>query len=288
MTQPTLQKISPHVYWLPPSEPDRPSLCAVVGEQFTLLLDAGASAAHARIFLDGLQAEGVPAPALVALTHWHWDHIFGAAEIGLPLIAHVETARQMTMQAGYAWDDAALDARVASGEEIAFCADNIKLELPEPRQIDILLPTVHFEHTLDFDLGGGVQVHVQHVGGDHASDSCVMHIRPDNVLFLGDCLYDAIYTPQRHLTTGKLFPVLDAVAQFEPELAIEGHLDEILSRTGLAELLAAYRLAGRLVDAIGTDEAAVLAAAKAEVGGALHEDFVDLAQSFIAGKKLTE
>ncbi|MCA9914467.1 MAG: MBL fold metallo-hydrolase [Anaerolineae bacterium] len=286
MTRPSLQKISPHVYWLPPSEPDRPSLCAVVGSDYTYLLDAGASVAHARAFLDALQAEGVPAPVFVVLTHWHWDHIFGAAEIGQPLIAHVKTKQQMEIQARYAWDDAALDARVASGEEIAFCADNIKLELPEPRQIDIVLPETTFEESLTFDLGG-VTIHVQHVGGDHASDSCVIHIAPDNILFLGDCLYDAIYTPQRHLTTEKLFQVLDAVEQFAPEQAIEGHSDEILSRTELTELIAAFRLAGRLVDRIGTDEEAVLAAAKAEVGDALHEDFVDLAQSFIAGKKLT-
>ena len=51
-----LQRISEHVYWLPPAKPDRPSVCAVVGKHSTLMLDAGASDAHARVFLDALAA----------------------------------------------------------------------------------------------------------------------------------------------------------------------------------------------------------------------------------------
>ena len=53
------------MYWLPPAKPDRPSLCAVVGEHATLMLDAGASDAHARLFLDALAAEGVAPPIAV-------------------------------------------------------------------------------------------------------------------------------------------------------------------------------------------------------------------------------
>jgi hypothetical protein len=53
-----LTKISEHVYWMPPGAPDRPSLCAVVGDRRTLMLDAGSSKAHAREFLDALSARG--------------------------------------------------------------------------------------------------------------------------------------------------------------------------------------------------------------------------------------
>ena len=53
-----MEKISEHVYWLPPAPPDRPSLCAVEGEGATIWLDAGSSAAHTREFLDALAARG--------------------------------------------------------------------------------------------------------------------------------------------------------------------------------------------------------------------------------------
>jgi len=49
MTQHILKQLTPHVWWLPPTTPDRPSLCAVVGTRGTLMLDSGASDAHARL-----------------------------------------------------------------------------------------------------------------------------------------------------------------------------------------------------------------------------------------------
>ena len=51
------------------------------------MLDAGASDAHARLFLDALAAEGAAPPSAVALTHSDWDHVFGAAEGGAPVVA---------------------------------------------------------------------------------------------------------------------------------------------------------------------------------------------------------
>ena len=70
-----LTRISEHVYWMPPGPPDRPSLCAVVGDRRTLMLDAGSSNAHARVFLDALWAESATRPTAVVYTHSHWDHV---------------------------------------------------------------------------------------------------------------------------------------------------------------------------------------------------------------------
>ena len=60
-----LTKITEHVYWLPPGPPDRPSVCAVVGDRRTLMLDAGSSRAHTRAFLDALWAESGTRPNAV-------------------------------------------------------------------------------------------------------------------------------------------------------------------------------------------------------------------------------
>ena len=57
-----MTKISDHVYWMPPAKPDRPSLGAVVGEDRVVMLDAGASSAHAREFLEQLAELGVSRP----------------------------------------------------------------------------------------------------------------------------------------------------------------------------------------------------------------------------------
>lgn len=287
MPETTLTQITDHVYWMSPGKPDRPSLCAVVGANRTLMLDAAASAAHARLFLNALTACDVPHPDYVALTHWHWDHIFGAAELRVPISAHSLTATEIKVQASYDWTDAALDARVASGKEIAFCANNIKLELPEPRDIRLVQPNIVYNDSLDIHLGD-VDVHLQHVGGDHAADSCVMYIKPDRVLFLGDCLYDAIYTPIRHYTTQRVFPLLDTILSFDAEYYIEGHTPNVMSRAELLTIVDKMRHVGKTVDEYGADEAAVTAAISAQMGTPLDEDTLGFIQTFIAGRKLTD
>jgi glyoxylase-like metal-dependent hydrolase (beta-lactamase superfamily II) len=88
-------RITELVYWLPPGPPDRPSLCAVAGERGTIWLDAGASAAHAREFAAFLADQGVGAPSHVVLTHSHWDHVFGAAELGAHVVAHERTGEYL-------------------------------------------------------------------------------------------------------------------------------------------------------------------------------------------------
>ncbi len=282
MTETTLTQLTDHCYWMSPGKPDRPSLGAVVGDQITLLLDAGASAAHAQLFLDALATVAVPPPRYVALTHWHWDHIFGADALGLPVIAHSLTAEQLAVLAGYTWDDAALEERVHTGAEIIICADNIKIELPSPRQIHIVQPTFTFTDSLKIDLGG-VTCTLQHVGGDHAADSVVAYIEPDRVLFLGDCLYPGIYgVPTWQYTRAHVLPLLEKLHTFDAQFYIEGHGDAVLTRAEFTTQTTRLRLAADLVGEYGTNAAAVLAAAE-RAGQPHDEDLIETVQDFIAG-----
>lgn len=227
-------RITEHVYWLPPAPPDRPSLCAVVGDRGVVWLDAGSSAAHMREFAELLAGHGVPRPSHVALSHSHWDHVFGADELGAHVVAHELTAGYLGQLAATDWSDEALDRRLASGENSEQHVANVKAELPSPRQVRIALAEIVFRDGLDFDLGG-VRVAVRHVGGDHADDSTVAYVEPDGVLFLGDCLYEA---PSGGYTTERLSPLVDAVRAFGAELFVEGHSETVLSRADLDAVIA--------------------------------------------------
>ena len=77
-----LAQITDHVYWMPPGPPDRPSLCGVVGDRRTLMLDAGSSTAHTRAFLDALLVASGTRPSAVVYTHSDWDHVLGGVEVG--------------------------------------------------------------------------------------------------------------------------------------------------------------------------------------------------------------
>jgi glyoxylase-like metal-dependent hydrolase (beta-lactamase superfamily II) len=282
-----LGKISEHVFWLAPGPPDRPSLGAVVGDDATVLLDAGASAAHARVLLGSLAAEGVSPPTAVVLTHSHWDHVFGAAEVDAPVIGHVLTAEYLAGLAATDWSDAALDARVAAGEVTPGHAEHVKEELPAPRDVQVAPVEVVFDDGLDLELGG-VRVRVQHVGGDHAPDSCVMFVEPDRVLFLGDCLYDSVGTGPRTLTAERTFPLHDAVLSFGAELYVDGHGESVVPRSEAEAMLDEIRFAGTLVQELAAqggppDEAAALAAAEQRLGKRPSEDMAWAISAFIAG-----
>lgn len=217
-----MERISEHVWWMKPGPPDRPSLCAVVGERWTVALDAGSSRAHTRVFLDGLPEP----PSAVVYTHSHWDHVFGAVEIGGIVIAHRLTVPKLEQLASRDWSDEAL----ASYRY----ADDIKQELPSPRVVEIAPADIVFDDSLDVDLGG-VTVHVEHVGGDHCDDACIAFVEPDGVLFLSDAVYPS---PDGTYTSEKARPLFDRVLAFDDaRLIVEGHHDAVSTRDELRAFL---------------------------------------------------
>jgi glyoxylase-like metal-dependent hydrolase (beta-lactamase superfamily II) len=229
------ERISEHVWWLPPGPPDRPSLCAVVGERWTLALDAGSSRAHTREFLDGLPER----PAAVAYTHSHWDHVFGGVEIGGPVIAHSLTARRLDEMTLVDWTD---DANVN---------EHIRQELPAPRVVEIAPADIVFTDRIDLDLGS-VRVSVEHVGGDHCDDACVMLVEPDALLFLGDCL---CASPSEVLTVERALPLYDRILAYPAERYVEGHHPAVTTRAEQEELIEKSRAAARGEAAPGDEDA---------------------------------
>jgi glyoxylase-like metal-dependent hydrolase (beta-lactamase superfamily II) len=245
------QQISEHVDWFTPDDrTDRPALGAVHGADETLLVEGGASVAHLSAFLAELASRGRPPVTAIALTHWHWDHSFGSAAVDAPVLAHRDTAAELAVQAGYDWSDDALDARVRDGREIAFCAEMIRLELPDRSSLRIVVPDRIFDAERRVDLGGAAAV-IVHVGGDHSADSCVVHAPGDDVLFLGDCLYQQLHAPEPLLTVAGVRALLDALQRFPVAAAVEGHGDEVLDAAAYADRLEELRHAADLVDARG-------------------------------------
>jgi glyoxylase-like metal-dependent hydrolase (beta-lactamase superfamily II) len=253
------EEISAHVdRYTPDDRTDRPALGAVRGERGTLIVEGGASVAHLGAFAAELAARGRPPVVAIALTHWHWDHSFGSAAVDAPVIAHADTAAELAVQAAYDWSDAALEERVRDGREIAFCADMLRLELPVRSDLEIVLPSETFTERHSVDLGG-VRADIVHVGGDHAADSCAIHVPGDDVLFLGDCLYQRLYAPEAMLTIAGVRALIDRVEPFPVAVAVEGHNDEAAGTAGFAARLAELRRATDLVEADGPGAAARVA-----------------------------
>jgi glyoxylase-like metal-dependent hydrolase (beta-lactamase superfamily II) len=271
-----LEQLTDRVHWLSPyHETDRPILGVVAGQRATLLVDAGASPEHAGAAIDAISDRGLRLPGVLALTHWHWDHVFGTAFLHVLSFAHRETRRIVTRMAGFDWSDEALDRRVEEGTEIAFCRDMIKAEMPDRSRLVLQPPTVGFHSEVEIDLGG-VTARLIHVGGDHAPDSTVVHVPAEGVVFLGDCIYrDLHHGPERY-TTGTLFPLLERLLALDADHYVPSHHDGPLTRAQFAEEAALLRAVGTAVERHGEDSDAV----RAEVPPGPHAELVE---AFVAG-----
>jgi glyoxylase-like metal-dependent hydrolase (beta-lactamase superfamily II) len=234
-----LTQIAEHVYWMPPGPPDRPSICAVVGDRRTLMLDAGSSVAHTRAFLRELLVVSGARPRAVVYTHSDWDHVLGGVEVGGLVIAHALTAKRLIELAQRDWSDEGLEREVAAGLSSAKHVANVKAELPSPRTVEVALADIIFHDTLESDLGG-VSVHVRHVGGDHSAESSLMYVEPDRVLFLGDCMYAG---PDGALTVESAFRLRDVILGFGAEQHVEGHHETVSSRSEMERLFDKMQLA---------------------------------------------
>jgi glyoxylase-like metal-dependent hydrolase (beta-lactamase superfamily II) len=255
-----LERASDHVWWFTPDDAsDRPALAVVAGAKASVLLEVGASPAHTGAFLRALEPLGLPPLRCAVLTHWHWDHSFGGAALDVPIAAHRLTADALAREAALDFGDAALDARVARGEELAFCAEMMRIEMPDRSALRVVEPMLVFgDEGVDLQLGGTTCT-VRRLGGDHAVDSCVMHVVEDGLLFLGDCLYPRLHAPTPHLTIAGVRGLADRVGAYGAGVAILGHGPQRLDAAGLERELAGLRAACDRVERLG-DEALATAA----------------------------
>jgi len=280
----SLHQLTPRVYWTTPfEETDRPVMGIIVGDKGTLFVETGNSPAQAEAFLAAFASVKAPPPEFVAVTHWHWDHVFGGEVFTVPIVGHEETAKTVAKMAKLNWRDKALDQRVADGTEIEFCRDRMKIEFSNAMRgrLNICPPEIAFTDSMTIDLGSLV-VELVHVGGDHSSDSSVIYVPGDGVVFLGDCMYYAIYENPVYYTTRRLFPLLDRLLAFDAQYYIPSHANEPLTRAEMQAWADELRLIGKTVDKIGDNRKKVLRTLERK-GMTITDDVQENVCYFIAG-----
>lgn len=137
----------------------------VVGDDQALLIDAGATPAQGRILADSAARIAQRPVKHLAITHWHWDHWFGAAGVGATRIfGHEELIR------------------LASDAEVVAEAERLEVSPAE-----IIPPTDSLSLARSIDLGG-VRVEFLHFGRAHTSSDLIVSIPCQNTIFAGDLL----------------------------------------------------------------------------------------------------
>ncbi|MCM3639129.1 MBL fold metallo-hydrolase [Sporosarcina luteola] len=277
-----LTKISDRLYYLPPVQvTDRPILGAIVGEEKTVLIDSGNSSQHAKLFLQQLEEIGISADLLI-LTHWHWDHVFGMREIAVPSISCKETYGNIKEMQSLSWEDEDLDQRVEEGTEIPFCADAIKEEFGTERDIQVQLPTIVFENRMTVHVGG-VTCEIEHIGGDHSSDSCIVFIPEEKALFLGDCLYANLYAEKWNYTVGKILKLVQQLEKYDADSYFLSHHPAPLTKEEFSSFLQLLKNAALLTQKHAGNEEAVRKEMASTLQRELNEDEIETIGFFING-----
>lgn len=280
--QTTLKKISDNIYYLPANhETDRPILAAIVGSERTLIVDAGNSTAHVELFFSELEKAGIKTVDYVAITHWHWDHVFGIAAMNKPTIAHVETRKEIEKMKSYDWSDEALNKRVEEGIEIPFCAEMIKKEFKNREDIKIALPDIIFEDKLAIDLGG-VNCIIENVAGDHSIDSTIIYVVEDKVIFLGDCLAPDLYCKEWKYTNEKLSLLLEKIESYGADVYVESHL-EPTKKAEFQRIIDEMRSIGDVVKSNNGKGDKMVVELKSRLNRDLNEDDHEMVNYFING-----
>ncbi|MDO3411077.1 MBL fold metallo-hydrolase [Saccharibacillus sp. CPCC 101409] len=260
------ERISEHIYIMHAEEAtDRPILAAVAGSSRTLLIDGGNSPAHAAAFREYLEREGVRSPDVLVLTHHHWDHSFGLAEWSLPAIAQRQTADILRGFAQLEWNEETVRRLAADGVLSERSAADMRKEYGEDLAgIRVEEPNIVFERFIDVHLGG-LTCEIRFVGGDHSADSCIVFVKEEGTLFLGDALSPSVYGGPMKYTTGKFLALLDTIFAYGADVLVESH-GRPASREEFYHDVRRYEQLARVVLRRGADRDAVERDLAAELG----------------------
>ena len=208
-----LKRLAGHIWYMPfETERDRPNLGYVKGNNWSLAIDAGHSAAHVREFYTLLERENLPLPALTVLTHWHWDHTFGMHAVNGLCLANEKTDRYLSE-----WK--AKIERNGPGEFFAL-HESIRREYSGGAAVIVKQADMAFSGEITLDLGG-CRVKVIQAEAPHTDDSTLIFVEQDKTLFLGDSAGDDFFTGEKRADLcGKL---ADTVREINPEVCLEGH-----------------------------------------------------------------
>lgn len=189
-TAPQLQPVKENVYVLPGDmRLVRPWIGVVVTGEGAVLVDSGNGPAHGRDLQRALEPLGRPPVTHILLTHHHWDHVFGnCAFPGAHVVAHEQTQHHLNVMAREPWSADYVRSKAAGHPKGEALARMMLDAVPDWDAFRAVPAHETFRDRYELHLGD-TTFHVEHVGGQHEPDQCIVHVQPANVLFLGDAVY---------------------------------------------------------------------------------------------------
>lgn len=208
-------------------EVDRPLLALVVGDEYSLAVDAGNSEMHTMMFYEALNMNGLPLPDYTVITHWHWDHTFGMKQVYGTSYAYEKTNEFLRKEEENLKDETYV---------AALKAENVYLrgEYHRGQPITTAPADVEFTDKLIFELGG-VTAEAFHVEAPHSDDTVLIYIPEEKVLFLGDATSED-FLNDYYMDWDKLASLIETIEKIDCEYCVLSH-SEPQKKTDLLDYL---------------------------------------------------
>lgn len=217
-----LKKLTERVYYYPhdPSV-DRPILGYILGDTFSLMIDAGNSAGHVKDYNFALAEKGFEKPKYCIITHWHWDHTFGMHALDAETIAHRNTNKELERMASWQWNNEAMKKRLLSKEEIPFADEHIRAEYADTEEIKVIPAAITFDKKLEINCGN-ILCECIHLPSAHSDDSVVIYIPEEKIIFIGDIYNDDFYN-DHYRDLEKTKALYEELSKIDFNIVIAGH-----------------------------------------------------------------
>jgi len=134
------------------------------------------------------------------------------------------TNEALARMSRWTWDDTAMQRRLQTGEDIAFCDEHMRKEYPDRSKIHVCTADCIFEDWLSVDLGG-ITCNLIRVGGSHSDDSVVVHVPEERVVFVGDAISPDLHHGPAKYDRILLAALIDRLEQLDFTTCVPGHDD---------------------------------------------------------------
>ena len=219
-----LFKINDNVWYTSyEEERDRPSLGLVIGDKYTLAIDAGHSKKHVEEFYDLIKRHNLTLPDMTILTHYHWDHSFGIHNINGISICEERTNNALKKLKN---DKDYLEYLIKNDIHVALEYKDQEMIIEE---CDIV-----YKDNIVISLGN-LDIKAFHVTSSHCEDNNLIYIPKYKILFIGDSK-SGIY-PSWQIDKEKHLKYIETIKEIDFEIAIGGHWEAFSKETLLDELL---------------------------------------------------
>lgn len=190
MNNSTLFHLTEQIYAFPGDWPLlRPWIGVVATSEGTVLIDSGNGTRQAHDIQAALEQIGAPPVSHILLTHHHWDHVFGSyAFPDAYIVAHEQTQHHLRVMSQEPWSEEYLLSKSKGNRVREIVSQIMNQAIPDWSTFRAVPAHETFETGYELTLGG-YHFTMEHVGGTHEPDQCLVHVQPGNVLFLGDTTY---------------------------------------------------------------------------------------------------